>query len=94
MSTQTLSPTIQFLQPLNRPRQIKIEADEDGTPFAVHVSGRRIAVESIVETWRIDDEWWRDRPVSRMYWRVALEDGRVVDVYRDLISDRWWRQAY
>ena len=33
-------------------------------------------------------------PVSRTYWRVALEDGRVVDVYRDLISGKWWRQTY
>ena len=63
-------------------------------PSAVHLSGRRIAVESIVETWRIDDEWWRENPVSRIYWRVALEDGRVVDVFRDLASGKWWRQAY
>jgi hypothetical protein len=60
----------------------------------VLLSGRRIAVEAVVETWRIDDEWWRDKPISRMYWRVALEDRRVVDVYRDLASGKWWRQAY
>jgi hypothetical protein len=51
-------------------------------------------VESVVETWRIDDEWWREKAVSRRYWRVVLEDGRVVDVYRDLITGKWWRQAY
>jgi hypothetical protein len=62
--------------------------------LVVLLSGRRIAVEAVVETWRIDDEWWRDKPVSRMYWRVALEDGRVVDVYRDPASGKWWRQAY
>lgn len=60
----------------------------------MHLSGRRTAVEMVVETWRIDDEWWRDKSVSRMYWRVVLEDGRVVDVYRDLASGKWWRQAY
>jgi hypothetical protein len=62
--------------------------------LAIHISGRRIAVEAVVETWRIDDEWWRDKPISRAYWRVVLEDGRVVDVYRDLVSGKWWRQAY
>ena len=46
------------------------------------------------ESWRIDDEWWRERPVSRVYYSVLLEDGRVVTVYRDMVSERWWQQAY
>ncbi len=82
------------LRSLNRPRAAKVEAAESGEPAALHVSGRRIAVESVLETWRIEDEWWRERPVSRMYYRVLLEDGRVVDLYRALGSGRWYRQAY
>jgi hypothetical protein len=35
-----------------------------------------------------------ERPVSRMYYRVILEDGRVVDLYRALGSGRWYRQSY
>ena len=60
----------------------------------MHLSGRRLAVESIVESWRIDDEWWRENPVSRRYQRVLLEDGRVLDVYQALASGRWYRQTY
>jgi len=82
------------LRSLNRPRPVKVEADDAGRPLAVQLSGRRLAVESVVEEWRIDEEWWRERPISRAYWRVVLDDGRVVDVYRDLISGKWWRQAY
>ena len=82
------------LKPLHRPRQIQIDADGNAQPIALHFGGRQIAVESVVETWRIDDEWWRDKPVSRNYCRVVLEDGRVMDVYRDLASGKWWRQAY
>src|SRR5436309_9856768 len=82
------------LRSLNRPRPIKVEAGEDVQPLAVHISGRPIAIESVVETWRIDDEWWREKAVSRQYWRVVLEDGRGVDVYRGLVTGRWWRQAY
>jgi hypothetical protein len=51
-------------------------------------------IASIIETWRIDDEWWRQKPVSRLYRRVVLEAGRVVDVYQALASGRWYRQAY
>jgi len=92
-SEQTAKPSAK-LRLLHRPRQVKVETDEEGEPIAVHLSGRRTAVESVVESWRIDDEWWRDRPVSRLYQRLVLEDGRVVDVYQDLASGRWWRQAY
>lgn len=82
------------LRSLNRPRAAKVEADENGEPVALHVSGRRIGVESVLERWRIDDEWWGGRPVSRMYYRGLLEDGRVVDLYRALLSGRWYRQSY
>jgi hypothetical protein len=71
-----------------------VEADENSKPIAIHLSGRRLAVESLLETWRIDDEWWREVPVSRIYWRVVLIDGRAVDVYRDLANGQWAKQAY
>jgi hypothetical protein len=84
----------QRLKSLHRPRRINVEPSEDNQPAAIQFGSRKIAIESIIETWRIDEEWWRDKPVSRVYWRVALEDGRVIDVYRDLTTGSWWRQAY
>ncbi len=71
-----------------------MEADEQGRPAAVYLSGRRYAVEAVLETWRIDDEWWRQRPVGRVYYSLLLEDGRTVTVYRELVSGRWAKQAY
>jgi protein ImuB len=82
------------LRSLNRPRAANVKAAESGEPAALHVSGRRIGIESVLEVWRVEDEWWRERPVSRMYYRVILEDGRVVDLYRALGSGRWYRQSY
>ena len=52
------------------------------------------AVEAVLETWRIDDEWWRERPVSRMYYSLLLEDGRTVTVCRELVSGRSAHQTY
>jgi hypothetical protein len=80
------------LRALHRPAQIEVEVAGE-TLAAVHL-GRRIAVEETLETWRIDDEWWRSQPLSREYRRVLLEDGRTVDVFRDLATGRWFRQAY
>ena len=79
---------------LNRPRPLRVEADGDGGPAAVWLSGRRCAVEAVLERWRIDDEWWRERAVSRLYYRLLLADGRTVTVYWDLAGGRWAQQAY
>ena len=79
---------------LNRPRPLRAEADAEGRPIAVWLSGRRCAVEAVLETWRIDDEWWRGRPVSRVYYALLLEDGRTVVVYEDLVNLRWAKQTY
>jgi hypothetical protein len=52
------------------------------------------AVTSLQDRWRIDDEWWRDTAVSRMYYQIQLEGGRVLTVYRDLIGGAWCVQRY
>ncbi|MFQ5878814.1 MAG: hypothetical protein ACE5IZ_01380 [Dehalococcoidia bacterium] len=82
------------VRPLNRPRPVRVEADGQGQPTAVYLSNHRYAVEAVLETWRIDHEWWRERPVSRIYFSVLLEDGRTVTVYRDLVSQQWMKQTY
>jgi hypothetical protein len=82
------------VRPLNRPRPVRVEAGEDGQPVAVYLSGRRYVVQAVLEAWRIDDEWWRQRPVSRMYYSLMLEDGRTTTVYRGLVTKRWARQGY
>jgi len=70
-----------------------VEADAAGRPLALVEGRARLAVTAVLDRWRIDDEWWRERPVSRMYYRLLLVDGRMVTVYRDLVDGRWARQA-
>ena len=60
----------------------------EGRPF----QGRWREVPEILDSWRIDDEWWRKQPVSRLYYRVLLEDGTVVGLFKDLVSGEWYRQ--
>ena len=79
---------------LNRPRPLRVEADDQERPIAVWLSGQHCVVEAVLEVWRIDDEWWRERPVSRVYYSLLLDDGRVVTVYCDLVSGRWAKQGY
>jgi len=80
------------LRSLNQPAPVTVETDTEGIPRAVIQRRRRYAVEVVQETWRLDDEWWRPNPVSRLYYRLALEEGRIVTVYLDLLERRWWVQ--
>lgn len=59
----------------------------------MHRGGHRRKVARILNWWRIDDEWWRE-PVSRQYFQVELQDGVVMTIFRDLVSDIWYQQRY
>jgi hypothetical protein len=42
--------------------------------------------------WKIDEEWWRENPILRMYYQVTTGDGRRITVFRDLTTGKWYRQ--
>jgi len=49
-------------------------------------------VATIEDLWEIQEEWWRARPVARTYYRVTLEDGRTLTVFRDMVDGGWYVQ--
>jgi len=54
--------------------------------------GRTVGqVESILESWRIDDEWWR-QTISRSYLELLLAGGKRIVVFQDLLTGLWFRQ--
>jgi hypothetical protein len=71
-----------------------VEADESGEPRAVVLSRERLTVAAVQDRWRIDDEWWREEPASRLYFNLALDGGRTVTVFRHMVTGRWASQAY
>jgi len=70
------------------PRRVAVEAAQDGRPL--QVAGQ--PVESVRESWLVEDRWWTERPVRRHYWEVVTVSGRDEVVFCDLRSGRWWRQ--
>ena len=81
------------LKPVNLPELIAVDEDVSGRPLVVNL-GRRIPVAAVNDVWRLDDEWWRARSLSRMYYAVILGNGRRLTLYRDLIDGRWYHQSY
>lgn len=79
------------LRPLNLPRAVSVDLNEDGLPVAITRDGKRKEVEQIGEIWRVDDEWWRN-PIARRYVEAILEGGRRLVVYEDQITGEWFVQ--
>jgi hypothetical protein len=74
---------------LNLPRPVRVRAGAEGTPRTV--DGR--AIESVRESWLVEDRWWTERPLRRRYWEVVDERGRNLVVFHDLHSGGWFTQA-
>ena len=73
---------------------IEVAIGADGRPHTVAREGRleSRAVSAIQDRWRIDDEWWREHAVSRMYYALLLDDGSLLSVYHDLLANTWHEQ--
>jgi len=78
---------------LNVPKEIRVMADENGSPVFVWIRDRQRRVVHIQNTWRIDDEWWRQE-IARRYFDLELGNGSVTTVFHDLISGKWFQQRY
>ena len=80
------------LRAVNEPRTVTVELSESGLLTVRWMNGRTIgAVEAILESWRIDDEWWRQL-ISRAYLEVLLEGGKRVVLFQDLFTGIWFMQ--
>jgi hypothetical protein len=73
---------------------VRVVVDGCGRPTSVFSerSQRELSVAEILDRWRIDDEWWR-KEISRLYYHVALEGGRLVTIFHDLVDGGWFIQT-
>jgi hypothetical protein len=78
------------LRALNQPERVPVDISAEGWPVSV----ARHAVASTKDIWRVEDEWWRDTPVSRTYFEVVLEDGQRITIFHDAVSRLWQKQRY
>lgn len=70
------------------PRRVSVDAADDGRPLTIDGG----VVDSVRESWLIEDRWWTDRPLRRRYWEVVTTSGRNIVAFHDLEKGRWWMQ--
>lgn len=79
---------------VNGPDPIKVEeASSDNLPLVVWAPRRQVVID-VEDRWRIDDEWWRSEPVSRLYYEIILASGQRMVLYKDLAAGGWYKQDY
>jgi hypothetical protein len=72
-----------------------------GTPIRVAMNGkaprrfdwqnRTHPVDTVLNQWRVDIEWWRVR-VWRDYYKLITETGLMVLIFHDRTSNQWYLQ--
>ncbi|HEY4450040.1 MAG TPA: hypothetical protein VGN13_00420 [Solirubrobacteraceae bacterium] len=72
---------------LNQPRSARVRWSR-GMP--ARVDGE--AVESLRESWLVEDRWWTAEPLRRRYWELVGARGRNVVVFHDLCTGEWFVQ--
>ena len=82
------------LRPLNAPTPLRVQLDDRGRIVSIWRQGRLTprTIAAVQDRWRIDDEWWREHPISRVYYEVVLDDGTLLTMYQDLVADAWYEQ--
>jgi len=76
---------------LNTPEPLPVKEDAEGRP--IHVGRGKLPVAGIEDHWFINNEWRRIKAVSRMYYAVVWKNGMRMVIYKDLISNLWYRQT-
>jgi protein ImuB len=55
--------------------------------------GLELSIVQAIGPERIETGWWRGQTVCRDYWRVEIETGQSLWIYRDLRQKRWFLQG-
>jgi hypothetical protein len=76
---------------LNVPQVVEVQTDPSSrVPRTLKERGGRwIGVASLEDSWRVEDEWWREVPLMRTYYQAYLDDGRSLTLFLDEMAGQW-----
>jgi hypothetical protein len=92
VDSANMTPSADSVRPLNPPIPVEVRESVRQLPVAIRIKGRWRRAVSIDDVCNVDEEWWRERPIIRMYYRVIVEGGRRITVFRDMVDGGWYRQ--
>lgn len=71
------------------PKHVQVRS-EGGQPTHVTALSFRGEAIACAGPWRTSGDWWTSEPWNRDEWDIALSDGALYRLHRDLQTDRWF----
>jgi len=72
----------------NRPTRSRRPAQQQTQP--PNLAAQKIT--AINDLWQVNDEWWRERPISRRYYQITTQNDRRLTIFRDDLNGSWYWQ--
>ena len=81
-----------YLRAINTPIPIVVKESPKKLPKSLAINGYIKHIALISDIWEINDEWWRSKPISRLYYQAITHEGRQITIFNDLIDNQWYQQ--
>ena len=81
-----------YLRAINTPIPIVVKESPKKLPKSLAINGYIKHIALISDIWEINDEWWRSKPISRLYYQAITQEGRQITIFNDLIDHQWYQQ--
>ena len=62
------------------------------SPETKALSLTSLVITAINDLWQVDDEWWRERPISRRYYQITTQQERRLTIFKDQLHAQWYWQ--
>ena len=80
------------LPPASSDRSRRPARSRQLSPETQPLSLTSLTVTAINDLWQVDDEWWRERPISRRYYQITTQDNRRLTIFKDQLNAQWYWQ--
>ena len=75
------------------PMPVTVAEDDDHRPQFVTFEGEELRVDSIDQQWQVDAETWEHKPVSQIHYRVTMEGGKRLEVFKNMDHEGWYHRS-
>jgi len=76
--------------PLYTPSRVRMR--EKGSISLVKAGKKEERIQRVLEKWVVEEDWWELKALSRVYYRVLLDNGAIYKLFYDQVKQRWYRQ--
>jgi hypothetical protein len=74
---------------LEKPEELRVTANIEGTPLTITRNGKAERVTRIYQQWRVSEQLFEQENL-KSYFKVRTGKGLIYDIFRDMASNSWF----